>query len=235
MATKAVLLTTKRRRGGGDGKVGKRKLTSKAEEAENRPREGRVGAMDAERVRVVTGDGSVVSWSPEEPVVHGAPVLYWMNRDVRVADNWALIHTVNQAQRAEAPVAVAFAMESPSRLTRRRADFLLGGLRAVGEKLAALRIPLHVLRGDPPAALAALAVAGGFSTVVTDFSPLRAPTHNRTRLAEALSQRGVQLQLVDAHNVVPVWVATDKLEYAARTIRPKINYFLSRYLVDFRE
>lgn len=37
---------------------------------------------------------------------------------------------------------------------------------------------------------------------------------------------------VDAHNVVPVWFASDKLEYAAYTIRSKLNrlYFL---LTDF--
>jgi deoxyribodipyrimidine photo-lyase len=28
---------------------------------------------------------------------------------------------------------------------------------------------------------------------------------------------------VDAHNVVPVWVASDKREYGARTIRPKVG------------
>jgi deoxyribodipyrimidine photo-lyase len=38
---------------------------------------------------------------------------------------------------------------------------------------------------------------------------------------------------VDAHNVVPVWVASDRLEYAARTIRPKIHAQLKRYLTEF--
>jgi deoxyribodipyrimidine photo-lyase len=36
---------------------------------------------------------------------------------------------------------------------------------------------------------------------------------------------------VDAHNVVPLWRASDKQEYGARTIRPKIH----RYLNDFLE
>lgn len=38
---------------------------------------------------------------------------------------------------------------------------------------------------------------------------------------------------VDAHNVVPTWVASEKLEYSARTIRGKINKRLPEYLVDF--
>lgn len=36
------------------------------------------------------------------------PVLYWMSRDQRVADNWALLHAVEVAQESGAPVAVAF-------------------------------------------------------------------------------------------------------------------------------
>jgi deoxyribodipyrimidine photo-lyase len=36
---------------------------------------------------------------------------------------------------------------------------------------------------------------------------------------------------VDAHNIVPVPVASSSLERAARTIRPKINSILSEWLV----
>ena len=38
---------------------------------------------------------------------------------------------------------------------------------------------------------------------------------------------------VDAHNIVPCWVASPKLEYAARTIRGKITKLLPEFLTDF--
>ena len=38
---------------------------------------------------------------------------------------------------------------------------------------------------------------------------------------------------VDAHNIVPCWVASSKQEYAARTIRNKIHSQLSQFLVEF--
>lgn len=38
---------------------------------------------------------------------------------------------------------------------------------------------------------------------------------------------------VDAHNVVPCWEASPKLEYAARTIRGKITKLLPEFLTDF--
>ncbi|KAJ1426671.1 Cryptochrome/photolyase, N-terminal domain superfamily [Sesbania bispinosa] len=43
----------------------------------------------------------------------------------------------------------------------------------------------------------------------------------------------VTVHEVDAHNVVPIWVASDKVEYSAKTIRGKINKRLSEYLIDF--
>lgn len=38
---------------------------------------------------------------------------------------------------------------------------------------------------------------------------------------------------VDAHNIVPVWVASDKREYGARTIRRKIQDKLPEFLTEF--
>jgi deoxyribodipyrimidine photo-lyase len=38
---------------------------------------------------------------------------------------------------------------------------------------------------------------------------------------------------VDAHNLVPCWVASDKLEYGARTIRNKITSKLPEFLTPF--
>lgn len=38
---------------------------------------------------------------------------------------------------------------------------------------------------------------------------------------------------VDGHNIVPCWVASDKLEYGARTIRNKINSKLDEFLTQF--
>lgn len=40
------------------------------------------------------------------------------------------------------------------------------------------------------------------------------------------------LPQVDAHNVVPCWVASDKLEYSARTIRNKITKLLNEFLTE---
>merc|ERR1711920_527052 len=43
----------------------------------------------------------------------------------------------------------------------------------------------------------------------------------------------VPLFQVDAHNVVPVWEASEKLEVGARTIRSKIEKKLPEFLTEF--
>lgn len=40
---------------------------------------------------------------------------------------------------------------------------------------------------------------------------------------------------VDAHNVVPVWAASGKLEYSAKTFRSKVRKVLDDYLVEYPE
>jgi len=77
----------------------------------------------------------------------------------------------------------------------------------------------------------------GVSHLVCDFSPLKISRAWKDQLVEKLKSLNsdCSIRLVDAHNVVPVWQASDKLETAARTIRPKITSQLSNYLTDFPE
>lgn len=70
------------------------------------------------------------------------------------------------------------------------------------------------------------------SLLVTDFSPLREVRQWKDELCKRVSE-SVSIHEVDAHNIVPVWLASDKLEYSARTIRGKINKQLPEYLIDF--
>lgn len=72
----------------------------------------------------------------------------------------------------------------------------------------------------------------GASLLVTDFSPLRQVRGWKEEIIKRVSD-SVSIHEVDAHNVVPIWVASNKLEYGARTIRRKINNVLPDYLIDY--
>lgn len=68
--------------------------------------------------------------------------------------------------------------------------------------------------------------------VVCDFSPLRVPAKWTTDVKDNLP-KDIPFCQVDAHNIVPVWVTSNKQEYAARTIRNKVNGNLNIFLTEF--
>lgn len=74
----------------------------------------------------------------------------------------------------------------------------------------------------------------GASVLVTDFMPVRVIRKMKDDICDKVGD-AIAVHEVDAHNVVPVWVASDKLEYSARTIRSKIHKLLPRYLIEYPE
>lgn len=66
--------------------------------------------------------------------------------------------------------------------------------------------------------------------MVADFDPLRIKREWKKTIAENID---IPFYGVDAHNIVPCRVASDKQEYGAYTIRPKIKRLLRNYVVDF--
>ncbi|MDR3043773.1 MAG: deoxyribodipyrimidine photo-lyase [Desulfovibrio sp.] len=159
------------------------------------------------------------------------PVLYWMHREHRARDNWALLHAHAEAARLGAPLAVVWCLaNSFLGATIRQFGFLLRGMEETARHLAAAGIPLVVLRGNPPEEVVGHARSVNAALVVTDFDVLRV---KRAWLASAA--RGLAgfcpLHEVDGRNVVPCRAASPKREYAARTLRPKIHRLLPEFLV----
>jgi deoxyribodipyrimidine photo-lyase len=158
-------------------------------------------------------------------------VVYWMSRDQRVKDNWALLYAQELALSLGRPLGVVFCL-APAFLgaTFRQYGFMLKGLREVARDLDNLNIPFFLLRGNPPQEISLFARKYPVGAVVSDFSPLRLVREWRSTAAQNL---GVSLQEVDAHNIVPCWVASPKAEYGAYTLRPKLKKLLPEFLEEF--
>ena len=159
-------------------------------------------------------------------------IFYWMSRDQRVQDNWALLHARQLAAEKKLPLCVVFCLV-PSFLqaTIRQYGFMLSGLEEVESELGKLRVSFKLLQGLPAQTLPEFLKSHKAAALVTDFSPLRVPIAWKTEVAAKLPS-GVPFYEVDAHNVVPVWVASDKQEVGARTIRSKITTKLPEWLVE---
>jgi deoxyribodipyrimidine photo-lyase len=168
----------------------------------------------------------------EEPVRRSRGyLLYWMQRAQRACWNHALEHAIRLANELELPLLAGFALTPAFPGGNRRSyAFMLDGLGQTQGHLAERGIPLVVRQGDPPQAIAAL--AANAALVVTDRGYLRAQRAWRRELADGLPCRLVQ---VETDAVVPADVATQKEEYAARTIRPRIHRHLDDYLVALEE
>ncbi|RPI68638.1 MAG: deoxyribodipyrimidine photo-lyase [Ignavibacteriae bacterium] len=159
------------------------------------------------------------------------PVIYWVNRERRAHDNWALLYAQEQALAHGVPLRVVFCLV-PEFLgaTLRQYDFMLRGLAELEADLAAYNIPLTVLLGTPKDVLVPFINTEQPSLLVTDFEPLRIKKQWIADVAIAISAPFYQ---VDAHNIVPCWEASTKLEFAAYTIRPKIVRQLPKFLTEF--
>ncbi|HZK13639.1 MAG TPA: deoxyribodipyrimidine photo-lyase, partial [Desulfobaccales bacterium] len=159
------------------------------------------------------------------------PVVYWMSRDQRVRDNWALLYAQELALSLKQPLGVVFCL-APAFLgaTLRQYGFMLKGLQEVAGDLADLNLPFFLLRGEPARELPGFVAHYGVGAVVSDFSPLRLVRSWKTAVA---SRIGVSLEEVDGHNVVPCWLASPKAEYGAYTLRPKLKRLLPAFLEDF--
>ena len=154
-------------------------------------------------------------------VVRKGPVLYWMSRDQRAQDNWALIFASQLANEKNVPLVVAFSLVSDfQNASERHFNFMLKGLIQVEKDLAALRIPFVLLSGEPQDTLPHYIEEHNVSALVTEFDPLKIKRVWKKHLAPKLT---IPFYEVDAHNIVPALFVSQKTEFAARTIRSKIH------------
>ena len=156
----------------------------------------------------------------------GEYVLYWMQQSQRAVHNPALTYGLERANERGLPLVVVFGlMDDYPEANLRHYAFMLEGLRETKATLADHGIRMIVRHGSPDEV--ALAEAARAAMVVTDRGYLRHQKQWRARVAREASCPVVQ---VEGDVVVPVETATDKAEYAARTLRPKIHEDLDRFL-----
>ncbi|NBO17322.1 MAG: deoxyribodipyrimidine photo-lyase [Proteobacteria bacterium] len=159
------------------------------------------------------------------------PIIYWMSRDQRVHGNWALLYAQQLSEENNLPLAVVFCL-SPNFLdaTFRQYDFMIKGLEEVEQELKEYNISFHLLLGDPTEQIEKFCKKHEISTLITDFSPLRIGRKWREKISKELT---IPMIEVDAHNIVPCFFASNKQEFGAYTLRPKLNKVLDDFLTEY--
>ena len=155
-------------------------------------------------------------------------VVYWMQRDRRSNNNWALVHAQNIAIRLKAPLTVFYSLNGNfSDGNNRQYGFLLKGLVDTIKELEKYKIPFHIRRGDAISSIKKYISKANTGYLITDFSPLRV---YKNRVAKLVSEINIPFEIVDAHNIVPTWAVSEKQEFAAHTLRRKIHLLLDEFM-----
>ncbi len=157
---------------------------------------------------------------------NGKFVLYWMQQSQRAEWNHALEYAIERANELDLPVVVVFGlMDDYPEANERHYAFMLQGLEDVFQTLEKRGIAAFIGRGHP----AEVAIEAGqkAALIVCDMGYLRHQAEWRTRVAD---ESGCEVVEVESDVVVPVETASDKPEYMARTIRPKLHNHLDEFL-----
>lgn len=159
----------------------------------------------------------------------GKYVLYWMQQSQRIQYNQALIYAVESANQCGVPLCVYFGLtdEFPE-ANLRHYKFMLEGLKEVSEELERKHIGFILLHESPEKGIEALLKDA--CEIVMDQGYLRIQKEWYAKVVkDAINLKKSVIQ-VESDVVVPLAVVSDKMEYAARTIRPKIQKSISDFL-----
>jgi deoxyribodipyrimidine photo-lyase len=154
-------------------------------------------------------------------------ILYWMQASQRTEFNHAFEYAKHLANKYEKPLVVFFGItDSFPEANLRHYKFMLEGLKEVKEQLEKQNISFICQKISPEKGVVRLSKDA--CLVVTDRGYLKIQRKWRNYVAKKINSALIQ---VESDVVVPVETASIKEEYAAATIRPKINKNLMKYLV----
>lgn len=168
------------------------------------------------------------------PIQKG-PVVYWMNREMRIEDNWALIYAQTKAVEINQPCLVIFSLFDHFESAKNQEDDPMFKRMKIGLKLfiqqaKEKRLPFYILHGPTVKTIQQFLKNVQAGLLVTDFSPLKDMRALRESLSKSIQTAMVE---VDAHNIIPIHIASQKQEWGAYTLRPKIHKLLPTYLHAF--
>ncbi len=158
-------------------------------------------------------------------------IIYWIQQSQRADYNHAMEYAIDKANELNKPLISVFVItKNYPEANIRHYHFMLEGLIELNESLKNKGIKLITLIGEPDKEL--INISDIASLIVTDRGYLKIQKRWRKNVAQNIK---CKLTQIESDVIVPVEVTSNKEEYMARTIRPKIKKNLDEYLAPLKQ
>ena len=163
----------------------------------------------------------------------GSYVLYWMQQSQRVHKNHALSFAIEKANAYQLPLVVYFGLTAnyPD-ANQRHYQFMLEGLKEVKGLLEKLHIHVVIRYGQPEIMLRSLLSDARYLVMDQGYLKHQIAWRNDVWHYVKEHESDLTIKIIDTDLIVPVHITSQKAEYGAYTIRPKLKKLVKQYL-DF--
>ena len=178
--------------------------------------------------------GRIIHLQEGQYVHHQTHVVYWMQQAQRIHFNHALNHAIQLANQKHLPLLVFFGLTTDyPDANERHFAFMLEGLQEVKAILEHFHISFVIRLVSPEKGV--IQYLNHAHALVMDYGYLR---HQKKWRKDVLDEAKIhfpdlRIDMVDTDAIVPVRVASEKAEYGAYTLRPKIMKLYPSYR-DFK-
>jgi deoxyribodipyrimidine photo-lyase len=167
-----------------------------------------------------------IEYLNNKPLKKEGFVFYWIQQSQRTEYNYALEYSIDRANELNKTLIAIFILTDDfPEANERHYCFMIEGLIELNQSLMKRGIKLYIIYGYPPDEV--IKISKYASIIITDKGYLKIQENWRKTVAKSINCTFIQ---IEADIIIPVKIASDKEEYMARTIRPKINKFLIDYL-----
>lgn len=161
----------------------------------------------------------------------GKMLVYWMQAAQRVIHNPAFDYAISRANEMRLPLVVTFVVypDFPE-ANWRHYHFMLQGIHELSTELKLRGIGFRVIIGNPVEILSHICREA--VELICDHGYLGIQRQWRNSLQQKLTDLGVTYTEIETEAMVPIELVSNKEEYAAATIRPKILRLLPQIRIE---
>lgn len=169
------------------------------------------------------------------PDLEGDYILYWMQQSQRIHYNHALNLGIILSNLHGIPLVVYFGLtDSYPEANLRHYQFMMEGLEYLKKKFVQMGIKFVIYKASPEKGCLQLMKKATHLIMDKGYTKIQ-KQWKKIVVEEAMKISSLNILEVESDVLVPVEITSQKEEYSARTIRPKIHSHLEEFSVKMKE